>query len=378
MFILNSLISMRKFYILMVCSLPLILVAEEKFKVSEIPENLKVKADAVIRIDETIFTIDGLSSGDEEKHWAVTILNEKGEDNYNRFIAYYDKLSKVKRIEGNLYNAQGELLKSLKGKDILDFGLSAFGNDVIDSRLKIASFEKKAYPYPYTVEFHYVSESKNMMFYSFWNPFDQERTSIQSSTFTVVSLKDFPFRMKEIGLTSPAAITTKDNKRYYSWKLQNQPAYEEEPNSPKEIHPCVMTAPWEFEIQGYHGCIQDWNDIGKFYYTLNKDRDILTEETKSKAKELVKDEENVSAKIKILYEYMQANTRYMSIQLGLGGWQTIEAKDVAEKGYGDCKALSNYMKALLKAVGIPACQALVAAGSSSAMIYPDFACMRFN
>ncbi len=59
-------------------------------------------------------------------------------------------------------------------------------------------------------------------------------------------------------------------------------------------------------------------------------------------------------KVFALYDYLQKNTRYISVQLGIGGWQPFPADYVATKRYGDCKALSNFMVALLKEAGIKA------------------------
>jgi hypothetical protein len=60
---------------------------------------------------------------------------------------------------------------------------------------------------------------------------------------------------------------------------------------------------------------------------------------------------------------MQQKTRYVSIQLGIGGFQPMLASEVDKLGYGDCKALSNYMKALLKVVDINAVYTLIGNGS---------------
>ncbi|MFI5140661.1 MAG: transglutaminase domain-containing protein, partial [Sphingobacteriales bacterium] len=83
-------------------------------------------------------------------------------------------------------------------------------------------------------------------------------------------------------------------------------------------------------------------------------------------------------KAKFLYEYMKQNMRYVSVQLGIGGLKPFAATFVDQKKYGDCKALSNYMGALLKAVGIPSCYAIINAGPNKEPAEPSFAFDPFN
>jgi hypothetical protein len=64
--------------------------------------------------------------------------------------------------------------------------------------------------------------------------------------------------------------------------------------------------------------------------------------------------------------------------LGIGGWQPFDAKYVAEKKYGDCKALSNYMYSLLKEAGINSCYTLVQAETAGHFIMADFPSSQFN
>ncbi len=357
---------------------PCVLVAQT-YNINKIPKELIANSDAIIRFDETIFTIESVGKATEQHNWAVTILNEKGDENHGVLKAFYNKLSKIKKIEGSIYDENGALIRKLKNSEIQDYSLNSFNSDIGDNRIKIATFEKKGYTYPYTVEFSYSEETKNMLFFPIWQPNQYPNTAVQASKLQLIIPKELSFRKKEINFPALTKIENMGGKTLYEWRVENLLPYKEKHFiDVDEGKIKVLTAPVEFEVEGYRGLVKSWSDLGKFYAMLNQNRAILPQEIKDKVRELVKNEREPREKIKILYKYLQENTRYVSVQLGIGGWQTIEAKDVAKNGYGDCKALSNYMSALLTEAGIKSFQALIYAGPISKPIYQDFANMQFN
>jgi hypothetical protein len=158
------------------------------------------------------------------------------------------------------------------------------------------------------------------------------------------------------------------------------PAVEEEPLSPalEELLPAVRLAPTTFEVQGYAGSMDSWQSMGLWSYKLGEGRDVLPPALTAKMAQLLITSPDPRERARKVYEFLQSSTRYVSIQLGLGGWQTAPASSVVAGGYGDCKALSNYTRALLKAAGLPAYVALVQAGPGEPDVRADFPSRQFN
>jgi hypothetical protein len=105
---------------------------------------------------------------------------------------------------------------------------------------------------------------------------------------------------------------------------------------------------------------------------------MLPEATRMKIADLTRPFTTTEDKVRVVYNYLQQKTRYVSIQLGIGGFQPFEAKIVDETGYGDCKALSNYTVALLEAAGIKAHYTLVMAGDDEPDMDTSFPSSQFN
>jgi hypothetical protein len=350
------------------------------FAISQIPQKLKENADAVVRFDQTEFIIESYAKIITKHHWAVTVFTEKGEEDHATFDAYYNNFEKIKKIEGCIYDQSGKLLKKLKASDIEDIGLSSFSEYITDSKKKTAKFDKKYYPLPYTVEFSFEEESTNTFFFPSWNLQNYEKVGIQNSTFTVKAFDTNSYRKREINLPNPSKKYFNGKYHEETWEAKDLEPVKHEEFSANEIIPKLYLASVQYTMGDYSGPSKTWNDIAAFYATLNKGRDILPSMTVEKLKSEVGSEKDPKKVIDIVYKFMQSSTRYFLISLGVGGWQSMTAEQVATKGYGDCKALTNYTIALLKQVGIKGYPALIYGGSegNNAERFEDFPMSRFN
>lgn len=351
--------------------------AEGIYSIATIAPQLKEKAHAIVRIHETTFTVKTINEATKKVRYAITIMDEKAKDHATLHVGY-DKLIQVNYIKGVLYDALGNPVSKLKKSEIQDVSSISDFSLFEDDRMKVAAFTRVQYPY--TVEFEYEITSKNLLFYPRWVPQYSLNLAIEKATFTVVMPNNLALRHMQVNLSAPVKMSPVSDTKTYFWEISNLPAKEREAFSPglAALVPVVYTAPTEFEVEGYKGDMSTWEGLGKWHHQLNAGRDELPEELKNRIKQLTANESDPYKKAKKVYEYLQGNTRYVSIQLGIGGWQPFEAKVVANKGYGDCKALSNYTQAMLKAVGIESFYASIKAGDDEPDILTDFPSSQFN
>ena len=349
----------------------------QDYSVALIPDSLKENAIAIARYEERRLIIQSTSRAVLRTKYVITIFNPAG-DPYAQYENNYSTLRNLSSISGNLYDASGKKLKSVRQKDIGDVS----GNDgmslMLDDRIKHHDFNYKQYPY--TVEYEDETEMKGIISFEPWMPVANQRFAVQESHFIVNAPADYSFRIKQFNHPAEPEKIEKDKRVQYSWELKNYKAFKYEPFQPhyREVVPCVFVAPNRFSYGGIEGEMDNWFNFGKYQLELNKGRDKLPENVKQQVQLIASQSPGKVETIKALYEYMQKNTRYISIQLGIGGLQPFDASYVAAKNYGDCKALSNYMIAILKEAGIPAYYTIIYAGEGAKFFMPDFPMRQSN
>ena len=345
-----------------------------RYPVSAIPEELKKGACAVVRDDAMAFTILTKSTASLRVHLVVTIFNDKGK-RFARQTVFYDNLRKITSLKAQVMDANGMLIKRLKPNEILDH--SAFDGLYADSRVKIADLTQGRYPY--TVEFEYEIAYK-FLYQIKGSAIDQfEDVSVQNASYQLTYPESLKPRYKTHNVTKEPNLVKNNGITSLTWTFENILARKFEPYSNRvETITRIEAAPTIFEFEGYAGSMDTWDKYGEWISSLNKGRNVLPQETIAKVKELTSKTESREEKVKALYEYMQNKTRYVSIQLGIGGFQPFEASVVDKTGYGDCKALSNYMLALLETVNIKGHYALILAGEDMPDLQVDFPSSQFN
>lgn len=344
--------------------------------VSAISDELIENANAVVRLSQKEIVISSTQSMNIVKREVVTVLNSKGLNDLE-ISEYFDKSTRIKSIEAVIFNASGQEIKKVRRKDFRENSVSE-GSIISDGRIVYLDYTPVSYPF--TVVFSSEVESSNTSFIPVWYPIANSFFSVEKSEIKFTFPETIGFKYKELNFEN-SNIQKKELNNSISYIAENLPAIKAEDYSPafRKFAPHVMFGLSKFNYEGVDGTATDWKSFGSWMYnSLLTGTDEISPDTQAKIRALVGDEKDPIKISKIVYSYVQSKTRYISIQLGIGGWKPMLAKDVDRLGYGDCKALSNYTRALLKIVGVPSYYTIIYSDYSRRDLQSDFVSMQGN
>lgn len=328
-----------------------------------VSKDLKQNANAVLRVDDTQIEVSSIKKLKHSYRRVITILNKKGNDLLNAYV-YYDSNIYIKKLNAKIYNNLGIEIDKFKKSDFKDVAAVSSISLYEESRVKY--LEYTPINYPYTVEFYYETETENTGWIPFWRPLEGYFISTEQSIFKVIYDSSVGINKKEKNFSNYNIINN-SIEGVLEYRAESINAVKPEEKSPtfKEFAPRLFVSTKNFHYEGYYGGLKDWKSLGKWINDkLLVGRTQLTDATIIKIKNLVAGVNDPIEKAKIVYKYVQDNTRYISVQVGIGGIQPISATGVDNVKYGDCKGLTNYTKALLDVVGVKSYYSEVYASSS--------------
>ena len=351
------------------------------YAVKNVPDSLSRGMDACVRYQRSRLAVKSGRDATLEYEMAITIFTTRAEDLAEVFVPY-DRFRRIEDLQAWIVNADGKLVKTIGGGDIHDFKLDGMGNLADDVRGK--TFSLRGDGLPYTIVYSYREVCRGLLFLSDWDPLpslgNDVRISLEDAACRVTSPADYPVRFKAIHIPGDPVVSQDGDRGTRTWTLAalRPPVTEAFGLDVSEKLPRLLLAPSEFELEGLKGGMTDWTALGRWYRELwNAAADLPDSAAQDIAARCgtLPDER---AKIACIYRKLQTSTRYVSVQLGIGGWRPFPASYVARNRYGDCKALTNYMMSMLASAGVTAVPALVMAGAGAPDMEAEFPSNQFN
>lgn len=348
----------------------------QDYAVAAIPQNLLENANAVIREHSEDYILKSVNEMTIKETHVVTVMSAAG-DRYSTILIPYNPTTKVNNIKVEMYDRTGKMIKTYARKDFSDYTNTPSAALYVDDRILVLKTISTAYPF--TLKTSYETSTSNTVYLSHFSPFNSYNMALEKSTFTITNNSGIKIRTKINDKALAKVSETKDG-NMWKYSYQNIPAITHEDLSPSldYLIPNVEFSPEKFSLAGRQGDLTDWTSFGKWYYhDLISPVSHITAEISAEVAALNLSG-TTSEKVKTLYQYMQNKTRYVLIAMGIGGWQPMPASEVSKKGYGDCKALTNYMRTLLQAAGIPSYFAVIYNDDSVITFDKDFPKMSGN
>jgi hypothetical protein len=359
--------------LLFACSATSATYSQIRYDAASIPENLKEGAHVVKRFEEIKFEVSDIDNARMKVHQVYTVLDKDGEAGIG-FHEHETKYRKLKDVEITGYDMYGKQTNRFKRKDLIKrASLDGLTNDITEYY-----FSPSPTTYPATLELEYEISYSGTLFYPAYDISEADE-SVEQSSFTVKVPAGLGLHYRAQKTDAKPDVSNESNYTVYKWQVNNLKAMPKEEGAVLgNNNPRIVLAPNKFRIYDTKGDLTSWKSFGAWSYELNKGLDELPEDRQAFFRELVKHAKSDREKVEIVYKYLQQNFRYVSIQLGIGGYKPFPAKFTDEKKYGDCKGLSFYVLSVLNSMGIKSYFALVNAFYNQEPVSADFPVQAFN
>lgn len=346
--------------------------ANAQYNLAAVPEALKKNAAVITHLYNTEIGIEDVDKATIKVHKIFTVLNEEGKSEllFNQGTNKYISLDEA---EIKVFDQNGKQTAKYKKKDM---ATTAVGEGLIEDGY-VTYYPITATSYPVTLEYNYEMKLKSILNLPGFR-FIGSKEGVVESNYSVKFPVGINVRYKAKGTSITPQVMEDAKYKVYKWTVKNLPAIEDEDGSGADQFPHINITADQFAYYNNRGDLSSWKNFGSWINALYQGLDELPADRQQFFRDFVKDAPNDVEKTKRIYHYLQTNFRYVSIQLGIGGLKPFSATFTDQKKYGDCKALSNYMKAALKAVGIKSHVAIINAEYNEEPVDADFPANDFN
>jgi hypothetical protein len=304
------------------------------------------KADVVLLYSERTVIVQSADKIKITVREAYKILRPGGRE-YGTVAASFNSRSKITGMRGWCIPAQGKDYE-VKDKEAIEISLpkiegSELVSDVKDKFLRIPAADPGN-----IVGYEYEEEKQPFVLQDIWD--FQGTNPVRESHYTVLLPPGWEFKATWVNYPEVKPL---QNGTQTAWVVTDV----------KGIRPEGEMPPWTGIAGllvvafvppggGTNKGFQNWREMGNWEAGLEQGRRDASPEIKQKVAGLTATPPTQLAKMQALAKFVQADIRYVAIELGIGGWQPHPAPEIFNHRYGDCKDKATLMSSMLKEIGV--------------------------
>jgi hypothetical protein len=310
------------------------------------------EAGAVILFDEgKIETIGDSQSGFSlfSRHRIVKIINSSGYKYCSVAIAYNTQ-SIVDQVQARTISPEGKI--TILDQDKI-YDVNLYPNFVFYSDQRAKMFTFPAVENGVVLEYSYQINLQNRtsLIYS-WNFQNDAPTLLSRFILAKPSEWDLDYRVYGIDVKPKIKTAPEGFKSSHVWETRNVPALKSEFGMPpwKEVGARLALTPLGFK---------SWDDVAGWYHELIEPQMKAGQEIKKIGANLTKDIEKKEDKLRVIYEWVRDEVRYIAVEIGIGAHKPHPAEEIFVNRYGDCKDMTTLLCAISREAGLDVYQALI-------------------
>jgi len=329
-------------------------------KASDHPEE-----DAVYLLDDGVVRLDADGRGTQTFRQVVQILKEAAVENYTEWsFGYAPGHEKFTLNWIRVIGPDGKVISSGPSHE-QDSDVPATMGDPVYSDRKVKRLSLSGVAPGTVVDYSYTREELKPFlpgdFFQSWSV--STGLTVRRSRFIVDVPASLQVRLHERNLNFPRKTTEAGGRRVYTWVAADVPRLKSEPyaaDSNDVVMHVALSSP------------ETWADVGKWYAKNAKDRYTLGAPSAKKLQQVLADTKPKTRDdtIRAVHRWVAQDIRYVSIALGLGGYQPRSPDSVVTSGFGDCKDKATLFVASMNKLGIPALPVLL---NSTGVSYRELA-----
>jgi hypothetical protein len=267
------------------------------------------------------------------------------------FAQFYDNKSSIDEI--NIY-VNGSRAKKIV--PVCDFYTI---NDIFYSDARVCyfdlPFEKRGTESEVAVE-KTVTDPRYFSTIYFDEPYlvEHKEVTIKIPDWMKVAIKEYNFPENGIVKT----VQQGDHAIVYTYSISNLPSRKKTGNSPGPsfLYPHLLILEQSAAPEGSPEIVyfKTLREQYNWYHSLVGQIGNDDSPFRDKVAEITRDKKTDVEKIGAVYNWVQANIRYVAFEDGIAGFMPEKAQEVFRKKYGDCKGMANLTKEMLRTIGFDA------------------------